>query len=66
MIYALTPGTISPGYILRKSTLLKLLKNPLQGTVHKKHYFSLISTLSLKYLAKISFNQKMTQLSCSP
>ena len=32
----------------------------------KKRCFSFISALFLKYLAKISFNQKMTQLDWSP
>ena len=36
----------------------------LKGAI--QYYLLLISTLFLKYLAKISFNQKMTQLSCCP
>ena len=36
-----------------------------KGAVWLKALFFVISTLFLKYLAKISFNQKMTQLSYS-
>ena len=38
----------------------------LRGQSGQKHCFSLISTLFLKYLFKISFNQKITQFSWSP